>query len=403
MKKIIIISLASVLFYSCSPNQYQASPTDNNNVIDIEQQKLIGNQRFILEYADLESLEKEISNAQGVKVRRMHSNSALVAYISNSAAKNLQAKLANLKIYPDIEMSVGPINEVDGNARPGSGGGTTQPTQSLPWGISKIKAPQAHATTKGAGVKVCVVDTGVDSTHPDLKNNLIGGVNFVVIKGKIDSTKWNDDNGHGSHVAGTIAAEDNSIGVIGVAPLAKIFAVKVLDSRGSGYMSDVTDGITSCVTHGTHIINMSLGGTGDPTADSPLKTAILNAQAAGVEVVVAAGNEGQDSRNTVPAGYPSVIAVAATDINNNFPSWSNFGLDNNDYSAPGVNISSTWKAGAYRTISGTSMASPHLAGVVALKKSVANAALVAVDLGVSSSIQGLGLIDAAASAQSNTP
>ncbi len=237
--------------------------------------------------------------------------------------------------------------------------GSSQPAQKLPWGIDKIDADLANGT--GAGVKVCVVDTGIDKDHPDLQKNIVGGKNFVAKGAVVDPTKWDDDNGHGTHVAGTIAAVDNMVGVVGVAPQASLLAAKVLNRQGSGYISDIIAGIDYCVTSGADVVSMSLGSNSDVQA---LHNAVDNAYANGVLLVAAAGN---DYGGTVsyPAAYGSVVAVSATDSNNNLASFSNVGSQV-ELAAPGVNILSTWKDGGYNTISGTSMATPHVSGVAAL-------------------------------------
>ncbi|MBI2866483.1 MAG: S8 family peptidase [Chloroflexi bacterium] len=240
------------------------------------------------------------------------------------------------------------------------------PDEVLPWGVDRIDAELAWSSSKGTGVKVAIIDTGISKSHPDLKDNLKGGVNFVFQKGTVDPTKWDDDNGHGSHVAGTVAAVDNTEGVIGVAPEAHLYAVKVLDRRGSGYLSDVIDGIYWARNNGMQVINMSLGC--DCPSDT-LKQAVDDAYAAGVVVVAAAGNSGTSdgSGDTViyPAKYDSVIAVAATDSSDTRAWWSSTGPAV-ELAAPGVDIYSTWKGTGYNTISGTSMASPHAAGTAAL-------------------------------------
>ncbi len=396
MNKLLCLGTVSLLVFGCNNSSYQATELDNAEAIDAIVMKAAGLERYIIESESEADLEAAVAGERGSVVRRMESVKAVVAYLPAQAAERLQNRFGDLKFTPDIEL-LGIPSEVSASGKPG--GTVAPPAQSIPWGISRIGAREANILNKGAGVKVCVVDSGIDKTHPDLAANLIGGRNFVVIKGRILADNWNDDNGHGSHVAGTIAAIENSIGVVGVAPEAKLFAAKVLDSRGSGYLSDVADGVSECVRAGAKVINMSLGANGDPNAASPLKTAILNAQAAGVLVVVAAGNEGQNIQNTIPAGYPSVIAVSALNSSDQFASWSNFGLDDNDFAAPGVNIYSTWKGGQYNTISGTSMASPHVAGVAALHISAQSPLLKAIDLGFSLSEQGQGIIDALGSAQ----
>ncbi|MDP3698981.1 MAG: S8 family peptidase [Nanoarchaeota archaeon] len=235
----------------------------------------------------------------------------------------------------------------------------SQPAQKLPWGVDRIDADLANGT--GTGVTVCVVDTGIDKTHPDLQANIVGGKNFVAKGLVVDSAKWDDDNGHGTHVAGTIAAVDNTIGVVGVAPSASLLAAKVLNRQGSGYLSDVIAGIDYCVQSGAKVVSMSLGSNSDVQA---LHNAVDAAYANGVLLVAAAGND-YGGAVSYPAAYDSVVAVSATDSNNNLASFSNVGPQV-ELAAPGVSILSTYKDGGYATLSGTSMATPHVSGVAAL-------------------------------------
>ena len=265
---------------------------------------------------------------------------------------------------------------------PKGGGGSTQPAEVLEWGVDRVDAELAWATSRGLGVNVAIIDTGIDKDHADLVDNLKGGVNFVS-KSPVkpaDPNKWDDDNGHGTHVAGIVAARDNEIGVIGTAPEAYLWAVKVLDRNGSGYTSDVIDGITWAKNNGMQVINMSLGSGTDVQA---LHDAVDVAYAAGVVIVAAAGNsgDGDGSTNEViyPAKYSSVIAVAATAVDDSTPSWSAEG-EEIELAAPGVSIRSTWNDGLYNTISGTSMAAPHVAGVVALALATAVQTAYDVDL-----------------------
>lgn len=239
-----------------------------------------------------------------------------------------------------------------------------QPPQVVPWGVSRIGANVTNHT--GKGVVVCVVDTGIDKDHPDLVTNLIGGKNFVGKGLKVDANKWDDDNGHGTHVAGTIAATDNSVGVVGVAKEASLLGVKVLDRSGSGYFSDIIAGIDYCVSQGADVISMSLGSSSDVQT---MHDAVDAADAAGVLVVAAAGNSGDGNGATNEIGYPakysSVLAVGATASDDSSPSWSSEGVEV-ELSAPGVNVLSTWNDGGLNIISGTSMATPHVSGVAAL-------------------------------------
>jgi len=229
-------------------------------------------------------------------------------------------------------------------------------TQTTPWGISTIYANSAWEITTGSGVKVAVVDTGIDNTHPDLSANVKGGVTFV-----FGTRSYKDDNGHGTHVSGTIGAINNGFGVVGVAPGVSLYGVKVLDRRGSGSASNVINGINWAANNGMQVITMSLGTSSDVQA---IHDAVDNARNKGIVVVAAAGND-NGGPIIYPAAYDGVIAVTATDINNKLAGFSNIGPQA-DFTAPGVNVFSTYKGGAYATISGTSMATPHVTGVVAL-------------------------------------
>ncbi len=230
----------------------------------------------------------------------------------------------------------------------------------LPWGVDRIDAELVHPYNKGTGVKVAIIDTGIDYTHSDLDGNYKGGYNFV--SGNADPK---DDNGHGTHVAGTVAAENNGFGVIGVAPEASLYAVKVLDSTGSGTFSNVIAGIDWSVNNGMQVISMSLGAN---EGSISLKNAVDNAYSSGVVVVAAAGNDGNSAGTTdtvdYPARYDSVIAVAATDSSNTRASFSSTGPAV-EVSAPGVSVYSTIPGG-YGYKSGTSMATPHVTGTAAL-------------------------------------
>ena len=233
------------------------------------------------------------------------------------------------------------------------------------WGVDHIRADSVHTrnpSNTGVGITVCVVDTGINYNHLDLNANYVSGYDFV--NGDSDPL---DDNGHGTHVSGTIAAEADAAGVIGVAPGAKLIVAKVLDSAGSGSYSNVIAGINWCKDNSAKVISMSLGGSSGSTA---LQSAVDTAYANNILVVAAAGNSGNFKGKGDSVGYPakynSVIAVAATDSNDKRASWSSTG-SKVEISAPGVSVTSTWLGTTgYNTISGTSMATPHVSGVAAL-------------------------------------
>jgi subtilisin family serine protease len=261
--------------------------------------------------------------------------------------------------------------------------------QTLPTGINRVDA-ELSPTAKIDGVDervnvdVAVIDTGIDLTHPDLNVYTAGAKNCST------GRSANDGNGHGTHVSGTIGALDNGIGVVGVAPGARLWPVRVLNNAGSGRFSDIICGIDYVTAHASEIevASMSLGGSGSDSAcgsnKDAMHEAICRSVAAGVTYVVAAGNESDDAKNHVPAAYDEVITVSAladfdglsgggapatcrSDIDDTFADFSNFGADV-DLIAPGVCILSTWKGGGYNTISGTSMATPHVSGAAALYK-----------------------------------
>ncbi|MBB3861857.1 subtilisin family serine protease [Novosphingobium hassiacum] len=259
---------------------------------------------------------------------------------------------------PDqIATIIDPVNAL---ARPGGGGGATSET--TPVGITRVGG--GLATYTGTG-RAFVIDSGVDLTHPDLVVSTTLSRNFVSRE-----TSPNDLNGHGSHVAGTIAAKKgNSLGVVGVAPGATIIAVRVLDRRGSGAYSDVIAGVDYVATPGVgrpgDVANMSLGGP----VSTDLDTAVINASnSSGVIFALAAGNETDDANNHSPARAdgPNIYTIAAVNASDTFASFSNYSVigDPVDFAEPGVSILSTWKDGGYNTISGTSMATPHMAGIL---------------------------------------
>lgn len=233
-------------------------------------------------------------------------------------------------------------------------------TQETPYGILRVKGVSSYTGSNVAWV----VDTGIDLDHPDLNVDAARGFNAFT-SGR-DAGSADDGNGHGSHVAGTIAAKNNTFGVIGVAPGATVIPVKVLDSRGSGSYSGVIAGVEHVGAKGSSgdVANLSLGGP----VSKALDDAILAAAKSGVRFVLAAGNESADANNSSPARVngTGIYTISAMDSANKWAYFSNYGNPPVDFAAPGVAVKSTWKNGSYNTISGTSMASPHAAGVLLL-------------------------------------
>jgi major intracellular serine protease len=243
-------------------------------------------------------------------------------------------------------------------------------TDERPYGINQINAPEVwDMADRGKGVVIAILDTGIDTTHPDLKDRIIGGRNFT---GEGRSDDFTDRNGHGTHVAGTIAGSQDGKGVVGVAPEADLLICKVLNRQGSGSYRSITQAIRWATNwrgpngERVRIMNMSLGG---PIPDEKQYEAILDACAQGILVCVASGNEGDADESTMEFGYPSnygeCITVSACDEEKKLAPFSN-NHKQVDVIAPGVNVLSTYPVNQYAVLSGTSMATPHVAGALAL-------------------------------------
>ena len=291
--------------------------------------------------------------AAGGQLKHVYSV-ALKGFAANMSEQGMEnSKRANANIdycEQDQVVTAGPVRA----DAPPSGGGSVQPAQTTPWGIARVNGGAA-----GSFATAWVIDTGLDFTHPDLNVDQARSRSFLE-----RDTSPIDQNGHGTHVAGTIAAYDNAIGVIGVAPGAKVVAIRVLDRRGSGTNSGVIAGVDHVAANGQpgDVANMSLGG-GVSTA---LDTAVVNAAKGGVRFALAAGNESDNANNHSPAraNGTNVFTVSSFAVGDKWSSFSNFGNPPIDYAEPGSAIKSTWLNGGYNTISGTSMATPHLAGLL---------------------------------------
>jgi subtilisin len=227
----------------------------------------------------------------------------------------------------------------------------------IPWGVSQIRAPEVWSRSTGRRIKIGVIDTGVDFSHPDLQRSVYGGINLIH-----RYMLPMDDNGHGTHIAGTIAAASQHSGIVGVAPHGAIHAVKAFDFKGTAFVSDIIQGIEWCVRYRMDIINMSFGTTNYSKA---LESAVHNAVNAGKVVVASSGNNGKMYQMDYPARFPQTIAVGASTRNHKIARFSNRGHRIDIY-APGEKIYSTWLHGKYHLMSGTSMATSHVTGVIAL-------------------------------------
>ena len=294
------------------------------------------------------------ANANGGNVLYTYRNS-INGFATRASARGVQnMQRANPWISYCVQDEVVTLAPPPGRGGGGGGGGGSDP-QTTPWGIDRVGGA---VNASGLSRRAWILDSGIDLDHPDLNVDTSRSRDFTGSRKGAD-----DENGHGTHVAGTVAAIDNSIGVVGVAAGAPVVSVRVLNRRGSGSYSGIIAGVdyVAGAAGAGDVANMSLGGG----RNAALNQAVEAAAAAGVHMVLAAGNESQDANNTSPgsANGNRVYTISATDRNDRFASFSNYG-SSVDYAEPGVGIPSTWLSGGYNTISGTSMAAPHAAGIL---------------------------------------
>jgi subtilisin family serine protease len=230
-------------------------------------------------------------------------------------------------------------------------------SETIDWGLTAYRIPDHWKATRGKNIKVAVLDTGIDEAHPDLKDAIDDARDFTRSRfGPVDR------HGHGTHTAGTIAARQNDVGVVGVAPDCRLLIGKVLGDDGSGSSATVAAGIDWACDSGSDLISLSLGS---PEPDDTLLAAVERASAKGKFIIAAAGNDGRDNSVGYPARWRDTIAVAAVDRDGRVAQFSSRGPEV-DIAAPGEDILSTWLNGGYARLSGTSMATPFVSGVVAL-------------------------------------
>lgn len=309
------------------------------------------------EGVDVTSAANEIAGARGFAIRhlRLHAAPGFSAAIPERVVESLRNDPRVALVEKDGPVTL--IYPVEGSAKPGSGDGTIQ-AQSTPYGITRV-----GGSADGSGKTAWVIDTGIDLAHTDLNTSRTCHKNFVT-RGPNTA---NDGHGHGTHVAGTIGAMNNTQDVVGVAANAYLCAVRVLDNRGSGTFEWIVNGVNyvAGAAASGDAANMSLGGSG---SNATLEKAVADAGAKGIRFALAAGNDGAFAGNFTPARTEGVniYTISAIDVNDCMPSWSNWGNPPVDYAAPGVSVLSTKKGGGTTTLSGTSMAAPHAAGVLLL-------------------------------------
>lgn len=301
----------------------------------------------------ISALERAGGSNDNLKHVYGKSIAGFAASLSAQQLKQLRQNPEIAYIEEDQMMSI----SMGGPPGGGGGGGGTAPAQETPWGIDRV-----NGGVNSAGKVAYIIDSGIDADHPDLNVDVSRGFNAFT-KGK-DSNLSNDGNGHGTHVAGTVGAIDNSEGVIGVAAGATVVPVKVLSGRGSGSNSGVIAGVNHVAGQSDcDAANMSLGGGFSQALNDAVIAASSNCPFA-----LAAGNESTNAASTSPASAngSNIYTVSSMTSTDNWSSFSNFGNPPVDFCAPGSSVLSTYPDGAYRTLSGTSMASPHVCGILLL-------------------------------------
>ena len=377
LKLFIALLAVSFLVYSCSKESIQLPDDDLAPVITYKQGEPIEGQYIVVFKDDaFPTAEKNITPTNYDDAKKFIANQALNILSNKSitdkeilqsyakAIKGVALQLTeaevetlrkdeNVKYIEQDQM----VHVTMGGPPGGGGGGGGGGGQSTPWGITRV-----GGAVSGASGTAWIIDSGIDLTHPDLNVDVSRSASFL---GGKDANDPNDANGHGTHVAGTVAAIDNSEGVVGVAAGATVVSVRVLNRRGSGTNSGVIAGVdyVGANAQSGDAANMSLGGGASQAVDDAVSGA-----AGPCKFVLAAGNSSTHANNSSPArvngsGIYTVSSMAQGDV---WSSFSNYGNPPVDYCAPGSSIESTWKSGGYNTISGTSMAAPHVCGILLL-------------------------------------
>ncbi|WP_128894380.1 S8 family serine peptidase [Longirhabdus pacifica] len=341
-----IISALALIF------SLQGMPAQADDLMDFEGSSILSENQIIVKFKESTSQLLKMEALDEIKSQVIMTNEQLGIDVIELEDQTLQEGLASFQNMENVEYAE-PIVEYKALFTP------NDPLYSSnQYGPQMMNAEQAWDITQSdSSVLVAVIDTGVQDDHPDLIGKVVPGYDFI----DNDNDPY-DEQGHGTHVSGTVAAlTNNGIGVAGTAPNAKILSVRVLNSSGSGSNLGVSQGIVYAADNGADIINLSLGGS---SPSSAVEDAVNYAWNKGVVVVAAAGNT-PSTRPSYPAYYEKSIAVAATDANDQIAYFSTYG-DWVDVAAPGVNVISTQLGGGYVSYSGTSMATPHTAGVAAL-------------------------------------
>jgi subtilisin family serine protease len=330
------------LFYSTPEGEDHANDEDEADYI-VE---------FHDDLEDIQEISNEISETLGKRPTRVFKK-LIHGFTLSGITKQVADRIASIPEVKSVEKDE--TVSMDGELRHleafGSRG-VGEPQQETPWGINAVGGGRTYT----GSYKAFIIDTGIDLTHPDLN------VHPTLCFSAFNDGNCDDDNGHGTHIAGIIAAIDNNIGVVGVAAGATVVPVKVLKGDGTGSMSDVIRGIEWVVENGIEgdVCNLSLSGLANDALDDAVRRASLS----GIKFVLSAGNTSTDANTRSPSrcNHQKILTVTAMDANMNLAWFSNTGKPPIDYIAPGVDIRSTYKDGGYAIMDGTSMAAPHVAG-----------------------------------------
>jgi len=374
-KSVYALALGGLLLTAC---QKEENFSDETNPLSTKQELKNGDiipGKFIVVFTQ-DTFSTRVDKVQQVSYEESHAKalaeastflnvyavpSGKIDQVYGASIKGFSAELNELQvnaIYRDSRVAyIEPDRWIVLDYKVESISDPTAKGQTTPWGITRVGGATNYTGTNVAWI----IDTGIDLDHPDLNVDVSRSKTFVP-RGRTPD----DDNGHGSHVAGTVAAKNNTIGVVGVAAGAPVVAVKVLDRSGSGAYSTIISGVNYVASAGKSgdVANMSLGG---PTYQA-LDDAVLAASNKGIKFSLAAGNESANANLSSPARVngSNIFTISAMDNADKFAYFSNYGNPPIDYCAPGVSIYSTYKSGKYATLSGTSMASPHACGVTLL-------------------------------------
>jgi subtilisin family serine protease len=366
MKKVLIaVAVLAMIMYSCEKETEIQRNLNENEIVTSAPGDVIPGQYIVILKGDITAL-KSAAGTESARKALVENEASKVLSRANIGEKELDGVYGSALKGFSVSLDEKEANALKGQEevygvwqdrvvalkKPGTVP-TEPPAQSIPYGISRV-----GGINYTGNHMAWIIDTGIDLDHPDLNVDAAKSRTFV-----IRTTTAEDDNGHGSHCAGIVAAIDNEIGVVGVAAGATVVGVKVLNKRGSGTMTDIIEGVDYVAANALpgDAANMSLGGG----IYEPLDLAVQALGEAGIYVSLAAGNETDDADNHSPARAEGVnlYTISAMDVNDYFASFSNYG-DHVDYCAPGVSILSTYKSGGYATMSGTSMAAPHVCGLL---------------------------------------